>query len=810
MAEQSWQDTGRGISRSLGSSPHGNTSPGGFAHALYEGLADSTQETGTISPSILQAAAPPKIGNRFSSESVKILRHWFAGHERHPYPTVEEVQDLQNQTSLNRQQVTNWFANARRRAKVHVSRPSSPMFRNDEEGHSSGHQTPIDTPRRRPTPAPFEYMNPLQRWENSPPEHEAAAVDDISRAVAAFSRRATRDKSKSNTSSVSSTGTSVSSRDSGSCSSAHSHPSRHSSTSFDIFQKRHNRRRRTRVKRHETRTNLLQAQNTYQCTFCTETFKTKYDWQRHEKSLHLSLENWVCSPHGPTATHPDEGLLCVFCGIKNPDKTHLDGHNQSACIERPMDERTYHRKDHLQQHLRLVHASKFLKWPMDDWKVMTQEIQSRCGFCGISLMTWASRVDHLADHFKAGSTMEHWKGDWGFEAKILDRIDNAMPPYLIHYERNSPLPFAATRGPADTPTSAYELIKLELEYYMRNCYHAYGSLPLDPELHFEGCSVILGAEIISINPASSAPSWLWDIFMSSTEIANQARLRPRKQLAETRLSQLKINGKGNIFENCELEASLHQYVAVHASLGHFPSDSELQQEACNSLSRIESSSPNPSRRFLDFLMRIVWGSTAWLAPLRQRCSVLAPQGLSDDSALASPDLLWMHSTLDGLVNNTGPLGEAEMDVDFQAFGQGNDPWMPMTEAPEAPSFEHRPLSPGTTEGIPNMASPMNPTLPQFQDSPAADPRARIRDKIRTATPFFLNDNNSYRRLKRELSRFVVTTMSPNNPNSHIPSDDELKYQARWILYDDDDPWNQTPVDNAEWLLEFKRDVGIPT
>lgn len=26
---------------------------------------------------------------------------------------------------------------------------------------------------------------------------------------------------------------------------------------------------------------------TYQCTFCTETFKTKHDWQRHEKSLHL-------------------------------------------------------------------------------------------------------------------------------------------------------------------------------------------------------------------------------------------------------------------------------------------------------------------------------------------------------------------------------------------------------------------------------------------------------------------------------------------------------------------------------------------
>ncbi|KAF5692872.1 monocarboxylate transporter [Fusarium denticulatum] len=627
-------------------------------------------EPETISPGILRAStAPPKIGNRFSSESVKILRNWFAAHERHPYPTIQDVQDLQEQTSLNRQQVTNWFANARRRAKVHSSRPTSPMFRNDDSGNSSGHHTPIDTPRRRATPAPFEHMNPLQRWANSPPEHEAATVDDISRAVAAFSTRQGRSR---------------------------------------------------------------------------KTFKTKYDWQRHEKSLHLSLENWVCSPNGPTAMHPEEGLLCVFCGVKNPDKTHLDGHNQSACIERPIEERTYHRKDHLQQHLRLVHMSKFLKWPMDDWKVMTQEVKSRCGFCGINLTTWASRVDHLADHFKAGSTMEHWKGDWGFEGKVIERIDNAMPPYLIHYERNSPLPFAATRGPADTPTSAYELIKLELEYYMRNRHQFI--MPPDPELHFEACSVILGAEISSPNQASLSPSWLWDLFMSATDIANQAKLRPTKQLAEGRLSQLKINGKGNIFENCELEAALQQYMTAHTSMGHFPTDSELQQEACNVLNRTETASSHPSRRFLDFLMRLVWSSTVWLEPFRQRAETLV--ALANESVNDSY-FLW------GQTDTAVPL-DASMELDML------QPWV-----------ENRSLSP---EGVPE--------IPAISMHSTPESRALIRDKVRTQTPFFINDNNSYRRLKRELSRFVMTTMSPNNPNRHIPSDDELKYQARWILYDE--------------------------
>lgn len=270
-------------------------------------------------------------------------------------------------------------------------------------------------------------------------------------------------------------------------------------------------------------------------------------------------------------------------------------------------------------------------------------------------------------------------------------------------------------------------------------------MPPDPELHFEACSVILGAEIISINPASSSPSWLWDIFMSAVDIANQARLRPTKQLAESRLSQLKINGKGNIFENCELEAALQQYMAAHISMGHFPSDAELQQEACNVLSRLETSSPNPSRRFLDFLMRLVWSSTLWLAPVRQRASAI----VSLNESMNDSYFPWQTDTL-------MPL-DSSMELDMSM----TQPWM-----------ENRSLSP---EGVPELPA-ISTQIPEN--------RALIRDKVRTATPFFINDNNSYRRLKRELSRFVMTTMSPNNPNRHIPSDDELKYQARWILYDE--------------------------
>ncbi|KAK1623330.1 hypothetical protein BDP81DRAFT_332223 [Colletotrichum phormii] len=69
-------------------------------------------------------------------------------------------------------------------------------------------------------------------------------------------------------------------------------------------------------------------------------------------------------------------------------------------------------------------------------------------------------------------------------------------------------------------------------------------------------------------------------------------------------------------------------------------------------------------------------------------------------------------------------------------------------------------------------------------------------------------DSAYQRLARELALYVMKTTSPNNPQRHVPTDDDLRYQGRWILFDDDDPLNETPADNALWLEEFKRDVGL--
>lgn len=56
--------------------------------------------------------------------------------------------------------------------------------------------------------------------------------------------------------------------------------------------RRRRRGRKQTVRPGASRQSLQKEHRRYQCTFCTDTFKTKHDWQRHERALHLSLDQW--------------------------------------------------------------------------------------------------------------------------------------------------------------------------------------------------------------------------------------------------------------------------------------------------------------------------------------------------------------------------------------------------------------------------------------------------------------------------------------------------------------------------------------
>ncbi|KAL2127282.1 hypothetical protein VTI74DRAFT_10989 [Chaetomium olivicolor] len=783
-----------------------------------------------------------KAGARFSRESVKILKNWLSTHSKHPYPNEEEKEMLQKQTGLSKTQITNWLANTRRRNKNAIGhRSTSPGVRS--------WANPIDIPQRRGTPASFEHMNPLQRWAHSPPENEPASVTAIARAVnsaaslssglnSPYSAHFTDDGSGRSlcASTISSANTSHSST------SLYSYGSRGSFGSQGSMPRgRRRRRRKAPVPGATATAGHTGPVKTYQCTFCTDTFRTKHDWQRHEKSLHLSLERWVCAPNGAQAYNPENGQMsCVFCGHPNPDEAHIDSHNFSACQERTVGERTFYRKDHLRQHLKLVHDAKFTAWSMEQWKATTPEIRSRCGFCGTLLDTWSIRVDHLAEHFKKGKSMADWKGDWGFEAPVLDMVENSIPPYLIHDERNSPNPFEASRPSAASARNAFELIKSELMFYIDDWREKEGKMPSDEELQRAACALVYDTEGVSEATSGSVASWLRDLLFSSDRLAQEARWTKFKGI--NRQAQLKINGKGNIFELDPMEMELQEYVKARRLLGLTAMDSELQTEACNIIRRMEDASSHSSDDVVEFLIRLIKGSTQWLTGFRQRAHLPRSEDMADegkrsmdpstiDSTIHNPSRL--EYELSQYVREQRALGIEPTDADLQRQARiiiyeyddgwnqtaADDPlWLAtfkrrhiLTGSPAATMSTDAQLPAGAACAAlwPQLQpSPLNRSASGSATSPFASGGSGVSGTKTQKTSSYLNDANCYQRLARELKKWVASTMSPNNPNCHVPSDEELQHQARWIIYEDDDPWNQTAADNLEWLRRFKRDVGL--
>lgn len=312
---------------------------------------------------------------------------------------------------------------------------------------SGAHPIPINNINRGDSPL---QSLALQRWQNSPPEAEAASLSAIYNAVE--QQPSSRSLHGSRTSSYEALQTAQrpmtyrrTSRPSSTTSleSAVSDASGHSSKSNAS----QSRRRRVTKPRGTARNKAKpkdSADRIFNCTFCCDSFKNKHDWQRHEKSLHVSMEEWVCTPHGGSVVLPStDRVHCAYCNALDPDPAHLESHNYSACQGGQTTPRKFRRKDHLVQHLRLVHGLDTLPL-IEDWKVARPPITSRCGFCDASLHSWEERTDHLAAHFRAGFKMRDWKGDHGFDKDTESRLYYDYPPYLIAHQQMTLVPFSVT------------------------------------------------------------------------------------------------------------------------------------------------------------------------------------------------------------------------------------------------------------------------------------------------------------------------------------------------------------------------------
>ncbi|OJJ33315.1 hypothetical protein ASPWEDRAFT_174725 [Aspergillus wentii DTO 134E9] len=364
-----------------------------------------------------------KESKQFVRKGARVLRDWYRQHQEYPYPSEGEKSALANETGFSKQRVSTWFANARRRQKqkLQSSRPPTQVFR-------SG--------------SPMPSMTPMERWQASPPEDEAVPESAIQNAIATsgpgvdmssslseandFNYLFNLDESSSHLdSSLPSVGSRQSEASSDSQSSAWSHNSAgEGGLPFPSLPKR------TRLRHRRGRQRRTTEEGPYQCTFCTQSFQKKHDWSRHEKTVHLSLESWVCTPDllnlqslAPTSAE------CRFCETTSPSQAHWEDHEFKVCAAKPIEERSFTRKDYLWQHLKKFHGcTKLPVARLESWRCEANNVSSRCGFCEATLPNWSTRMDHLAGHFKQGLRMTQWEGDWGLEPSVLAYLRNAALP----------------------------------------------------------------------------------------------------------------------------------------------------------------------------------------------------------------------------------------------------------------------------------------------------------------------------------------------------------------------------------------------
>lgn len=333
----------------------------------------------------------------------------------------------------------------------------------------------------------------------------------------------------------------------------------------------------------------------------------------------------------------------------------------------------------------------------------------------------------------------------------------------------------ASDPPWGSPPNAYELLKVEIEHFVQRYFDRTGQLPTNDAMQLEACRIIYAAEgyanvHLNVTDTTHSRSWLRDLVMSSPELSRQARFGPIRTASESRHSPLKINGKDYLFEQCPLEAQLQAFVLGQQVLNIQLDDSRLHNEAFAVVKRVEEDSHTPSDVFVNWIVKGIFSGNDWLSDFKLRAGisdVIKPTNLSMDP-LTEPnfDIHWDPATLTSL--STSALDASNLPVEATEVSA--------TAQPAPSSVTSPPVNSSDTYG-----------------------------RLRTLLP---DDTNFYRVFDSDMKRWAAATMSPKNPNCHVPSDEEIQHQARWIMYDGDDPWNQTPADYEAWLCQFKRLVGI--
>lgn len=375
-------------------------------------------------------------------------------------------------------------------------------------------------------------------------------------------------------------------------------------------------------------------------------------------------------------------------------------------------------------------------------------------------------------------------------------LSNISSTGLIQDERTLPLPYQASQQPAESPRSAYELIEVELSYYLQNLRDAAAPTPSEEDLQYEACRIIYASEVSSRGGLASRASWLRDLLMSSDEIKRRAQLSPIRGAKENCLGQLKINGKDNIFEDCPLEKQLGEFMKARTLLDLTVTNYELQVEACRILRRTEESLSTSSEDIMNFMLHLIYRDQTWLCSFRRRAGVsVSADGLEWETRIPAKSTDQEYSQLES------ELTELAINQQLMTFEPSDHLLQHSHRMP--PPKSNSPLRALESlilglDAVRKMPSPLYPAVGNISDLTASpldgsgtntsvNPVVAQSSSAGAALKrhhLFLNGSGNYRHIVRELARYVASCMSPNNPARHTPTDEELRHQARWILYDE--------------------------
>jgi hypothetical protein len=361
--------------------------------------ASCTPESDLLSPGSLILSSTVKRScarrhTKLPSHVLHRLRTWLRANRDHPYPNAETKRALAQECGITEKQVTTWFTNTRAR-KLHLPEDPSHTSSEDEGTYESDYSSITNTPVCTTSPA-FTYgtptSNPTIQALIGPTSYSTTQLplNTSSRRGKKKDYRRVKTVSPVNDSPVSRTPAT---------------PSPNPAT-------------------HE--------QETWQCTFCQQHLVPK-SWRRHEETQHRPKYQWTCLATSPRLILPSRtgaASICAFCQLKDPSEDHfLRSHRIVECSKKSEADRTFGRPDHLRQHIKNFHKSSLLDMVRDTWRRngpgKNVDEGWTCGFCQAKLSTWDARETHIANHFKDGLTMAHWR----------DRIQLAAPAITIHTRR---------------------------------------------------------------------------------------------------------------------------------------------------------------------------------------------------------------------------------------------------------------------------------------------------------------------------------------------------------------------------------------